>query len=127
MKLTNKSRHGDNKSSESLKRDAQMSIGDVLRTAREGTGLRQQDLAARLGLHQRQISDLERLAMDPRLSTVQDVARALDLEVMLIPRHLIATVEGLQRGDDHSNTPMYTLPADGEESDLASPSSNTPR
>lgn len=111
----------------SLKSDSRGSIGNVLRLAREGAGLRQQDLAARLGLHQRQISDLERLAMDPRLSTLQNVARALDLEVMLVPRRLIAMVEGLQRGDDGSTTPMYVLPGDDEESDLDPPSSDPPR
>lgn len=92
-----------------------MAFGTVIRLAREGRGLRQQDLAARIGLRQRQISDLERAAMDPRLSTIQNVARALDLEVMLVPRHLIATVEGLQRGGHGSTTPMYALEDEEEE------------
>lgn len=48
--------------------------------------------------------------MDPRLSTVQNVARALDLELMLIPRALISAVEALQRaGTDSAKRPMYAL------------------
>jgi hypothetical protein len=52
--------------------------------------------AQKLGLRQRQISDLERGTTDSRLSTIQNVARALDLDLMLIPRHLLAAVEALQ-------------------------------
>ncbi len=49
--------------------------------------------------------------MDPRVSTIQNVARALDLDLMLIPRHLIATVEGLQRAGTEQPTggPLYSL------------------
>jgi len=55
--------------------------------------------------------------MDPRLSTIQNAARALDLELMLIPRHLISAVEGLQRaGVERLKRPMYALGDDGAES-----------
>jgi hypothetical protein len=66
-------------------------------------------------MRQRQISDLERSTMDPRLSTLQNVARALDLELMLIPRQLISTIEGLQRAAAGSiKRPMYALDDDDE-------------
>lgn len=56
--------------------------------------------------------------MDPRLSTIQNVARALDLELMLIPRHLISAVEGLQRaGMNSAKRSMYALGDDDAESD----------
>lgn len=93
---------------------------DVLREARLNRQLSQHELAGKLGWHQRQISDVERAAVDPRLSTIQNVARALDLELMLIPRHLISAVEGLQRsGGDSAKQPMYALGEDDAESDLA--------
>lgn len=56
--------------------------------------------------------------MDPRLSTIQNVARALDLELMLIPRHLISAVEGLQRaGMNSAKHSLYALGDDDAESD----------
>ena len=115
MKRSTLSPKSDTEDNKSRERDLRLSFGAAVRLAREGRGLRQQDLAAQMGLRQRQISDLERAAMDPRLSTVQNVARALDLEVMLVPRHLIAMVEGLQRGVHASTTPMYALEDDEEE------------
>lgn len=93
--------------------DVRLALFDTLREARLYLGLNQQELARRLGLHQRQISDLERAAVDPRLSTVQNVARALDLELMLIPHHLISAVEGLKRAvTDAANQPIYALDED---------------
>lgn len=85
-------------------------LGDALKAARTGLGLSQAGLADKLGLRQRQISDLERATVDARLSTIQNVARALDLELMLIPRHLVAAVEALQRvGTAGANRPLYAL------------------
>ena len=82
----------------------------TIRAARQARTLSQVDLARALGLHQRQISDLERGVTDSRLSTVQNIARALDLELMLVPRHLITTVESLGRaGRSASARPLYSL------------------
>jgi transcriptional regulator with XRE-family HTH domain len=94
---------------QSRKRDSFTPLGHILRATREHKGLTQKALADSLGLRQRQISDLERAAMDPRFSTVQDVARALALEVALVPRQLVSTIEGLQRPERAATTPMYTL------------------
>ena len=90
-----------------------MTIHEALRDARVTRGLSQQELAARLELGQRQVSDLERAAVDTRLSTLQHVAGALDLEVMLVPRQLVAIVEGLARGGaEDVRRPMYALDDD---------------
>ena len=99
--------------------DARTLLLGALRDARLARDLSQQALAHRLGLHQRQISDLERGAMDPRLSTIQNVGRALDLELMLVPRHLINTVLNLQRSDitASGDQPMYPLDDDDAEPD----------
>jgi transcriptional regulator with XRE-family HTH domain len=99
----------------SLKSDSRLSIADVLRTSRLTQRLSQAQLASKLGLRQRQISDLEREAVDARLSTIQNVARSLDLELMLIPRHLISTVEALQRaGREGDQRPLYALDEEEE-------------
>jgi transcriptional regulator with XRE-family HTH domain len=109
----------------SSKSDIGRDLFNVLRKTRLNRQLSQQELARKLGMRQRQISDLERAAMDPRLSTIRNVARALDLEVVVIPRHLISAVEGLQRaGTDAAKRPMYALgDADADaESDAGDPS-----
>lgn len=104
-----KSLKRDVKKKTSRKRAAFTPVGQIFRDTREQKGLTQRALADSLALRQRQISDLERAAMDPRFSTVLDVARALDLEVALVPRHLVATIESLQRREQGSSTPMYAL------------------
>jgi transcriptional regulator with XRE-family HTH domain len=90
-------------------------LADALRTARLDRQLSQAALAARLGLRQRQISDLERGNVDARVSTIQNVARALDLELMLIPRPLISAVEALQRASGGGDQrPLYALDEEEE-------------
>ena len=110
------SRSSDKEQNSSLISDG-ASLADVLKTARLSRHLSQAELAGKLGLRQRQISDLERATVDPRLSTIHNVARALDLELMLIPRHLISAVSALQRsGSDTGKRPLYAL---GDEDALA--------
>ena len=137
-----KSRASDGRSSLSFKSDITIALADVLREARLNRELSQAELARKLGLRQRQISDLERATSDPRLSTVQNVARALDLELTLIPRHLISALEALQRsGTDAGKRPLYTLGDDdtqgapdeppqrevGDSGELSGPSEHQPR
>ena len=123
MAIRHASRKGDNEAGLSLKDDISDGLFKVLREARLNRHLSQQELARKLGVRQRQISDLERAAMDPRLSTILNAARALDLELMLIPRHLISAVEGLQRaGTDAAKRPMYALGDADAESDAGDPS-----
>lgn len=117
-----KSFTGDNQYKISSRDDFNRTLFDILRKTRLSRHFTQQVLARTLGLRQRQISDLERAAMDPRLSTILNVARALDLELMLIPRHLISAVEGLQRaGTDAAKRPMYALGDADAESDSGDP------
>lgn len=117
MRRSKQSPKSDKKASVSPERDVRQVLFDALREARLNRQLSQQALARKLGLRQRQISDLERAAMDPRLSTIQNVGRALDLELMLIPRSLISAVEGLQRvSSNFTKRPMYALDDEDAES-----------
>jgi transcriptional regulator with XRE-family HTH domain len=95
-------------------------ILERLREERLAKRLNQTELAKKLGIRQSQISDLERGTVDPRLSTVQDVARVLDLELMLIPRQLLPVVRGLIRAKDTSaeSRPLYALDSDDENHEL---------
>jgi HTH-type transcriptional regulator/antitoxin HipB len=117
MNRRNKSSKRDTRTRSSRKHDISTRLTAILRTARKERRLSQRELAEKVGLRQRQISDLERGAADSRLTTVQNVARALDLELTLIPRRLIQAVEALQRGrGDAAQRPLYSL-EDEHESD----------
>jgi transcriptional regulator with XRE-family HTH domain len=110
-----KSLKDDDKVNKSSIRDVTTALAEELRAARRRQQLSQAELAGKLGLRQRQISDLERSAVDARLSTIQNVARGLDLELMLVPRHLISAVEALQRANtEDDRRPLYTLDEDEE-------------
>lgn len=82
-----------------------------LRLARRAAGLTQKDVAARLGFRQSQISIIECGEVDPRLSTVVDLARAVGHELLLVPRDLVAVIESLvtaERAAD-ADKPLYAL------------------
>jgi transcriptional regulator with XRE-family HTH domain len=122
MARTKKSRLSDNTYESSLISDTS-SLAEALKGSRLSQQLSQAELASKVGLRQRQISDLERATMDPRLSTIHNVARALELELMLIPRHLISAVKALQRsGSDAGKRPLYALGNDDAQADGDEPS-----
>ncbi len=66
-----------------------------LKQARADQGLSQRALAQRSGLTQGHISQIENGSTEPGLSSLIDLARALDLEVMLIPRKRVPAVSSL--------------------------------
>jgi transcriptional regulator with XRE-family HTH domain len=92
--------------SEELIRDAK---GQRIKEA-----MSQRALAARSGLTQAHISQIETGRLEPGLSSFIQMARALDLEVVLVPKKLLPTVAGLLRpgADDFS-------PEDGQSALLA--------
>jgi transcriptional regulator with XRE-family HTH domain len=69
-----------------------------LKGRRQALGLTQQEVAARSGLPQNHYSRIERGLSDPRLTTLHEIARALSLEVMLVPSELVGTVNALANG-----------------------------
>ncbi len=72
-------------------------FAQILQAARERKGLSQRALAARLGVRQSYISRIETAAVDPKATSLTEIARALDLELVLIPRQLVPAVQALQR------------------------------
>jgi transcriptional regulator with XRE-family HTH domain len=122
MKRGRKSSKRDRQLGSSRRRDIAPRLTARLKAARREHQLSQRELAEKLGLRQRQISDLERGATDSRLTTVQNIARALDLELTLIPRRLIPAVEALQRaGTDPAHRPLYSLDDERGSDDSAEP------
>ena len=65
------------------------------REIREASGVSQRALSERAGLTQSHISQIESGKMEPGLSSFVDMTRALDLELMLVPKKLMPAVLGL--------------------------------
>lgn len=62
--------------------------------ARDSKGLTQADLGSRIGQPQSAVSRIER-GGDLRVSTLLEMARVLEMEPMLIPKHLVPAVRAL--------------------------------
>ncbi len=85
----------------------------VLRARREAIGLTQHDVAKRSGLLQTNYSKIEEGKSDPRFSTLQEIARALSLELMLVPKELIDTVNALtDQGRSPEDKPLFSAEPD---------------
>ncbi|MCY4260429.1 MAG: helix-turn-helix transcriptional regulator [Rhodobacteraceae bacterium] len=74
-----------------------------LKAARERKGLSQRTLGAQAGVPQSHISRIEKGVVDLRLSSLVELARTLDLELMLVPRGKTAVVQAIIRDDDQRN------------------------
>ena len=61
-------------------------LGNVLRQARKANNLTQADLAARAGIWQRTVSNIETSASGAKVDTIFDLLAALDLELRIVPR-----------------------------------------
>ena len=70
---------------------------DELGRARRSAGLTQDELASRAGLSRLTVHRIEHGGIDPRLSTLQEVARALGLELLLVPAALRPELESFVR------------------------------
>jgi len=77
-------------------------IGTTLRDAREARGLSQRALSAKTGVPQSHISKIENGAVDLRVSSLIELARALDLELVLVPRKAMPAVQSIARSSGAS-------------------------
>jgi predicted transcriptional regulator len=83
-------------------------LSKELRSRRSDLKLTQQDVAKRSGLLQTNYSKIEQGKTDPRFSTLQDIARALSLELMLVPTELVDTVNSLAyQGQSPDEKPLF--------------------
>lgn len=75
-------------------------IAEHLKEARERKGLSQRQLGKLVGIPQSHISKIESGAVDLRLSSVVELARALDLELTVVPRKCLAAVHSVARSGE---------------------------
>jgi transcriptional regulator with XRE-family HTH domain len=76
---------------------ATQAIAVSLKKARVAKGLSQRDLSLLVGVPQAQISRIEAGTVDPRASSLVALARALDMDLVLIPRKALPAVATLAR------------------------------
>lgn len=72
-------------------------IAEALRAAREAKGLSQRALGERAGAPQSHISKVENGLVDLRVSSLVAIARAVDLELVLVPRRSVPAVDSIAR------------------------------
>lgn len=88
-------------------------IAGRLKQAREEMGLSQRALANLTGVPQSHISKIESGAVDIRLSSLVEIARALELELELVPRPALPAVQAIIRSrlnDAHTSAGTISRP-----------------
>lgn len=80
-------------------------VAKALKAAREGKGLSQRALSEKAGVPQAHISKIENGAVDLRLSSLVALARALDLELTLVPRKAVSAVQSIVRSSQPAAGP----------------------
>jgi transcriptional regulator with XRE-family HTH domain len=86
-------------------------ILNELAAIRRASGLTQQELADRAAVTRTTVQRIESNAIDPKLDTLLVLARALDLDVMLVPRSLRTELEHfVQAGGKYFHPPGISAP-----------------
>ncbi len=66
-----------------------------MKLARETANLSQRELSALSGVTQAHISQIESGKLNPGLATMVDISRALDMEIVLVPKRMLSTVNSI--------------------------------
>lgn len=74
-----------------------MSFITELAAARKATAFTQEDLAELAGLTRMTVQRIESGAIDPRLSSLTEIARALGMQIMLVPSELREPLQAFVR------------------------------
>lgn len=94
-------------------------IAACIRATRQAKALTQKELGQRVGLPQSHISKIEKGAVDLQLSSLVEIARALGLELKLVPRKALPAVEGVLRAHGKTAETSRALHLLNEQAQLA--------
>lgn len=89
-------------------------IAEALKKARLKKGLSQRELSLKVKIPQSHISKIEKGDVDLQISSLIELARTLELEVMLVPRQLVMIVEAMQQ-PNRKDKPLYQLDEESDE------------
>lgn len=90
-------------------------IGHVLKTARQTSAMTQEQVADLAGISRPRYRDIETGVAAARTTTLFNVARALGMEVMLIPQAMVPAVQSLLRPDDSDDLPAFVSRPDDDD------------
>ncbi|XSC42881.1 helix-turn-helix domain-containing protein [Bradyrhizobium sp. RDT10] len=91
-------------------------IGMRFRKARMAGGLSQEQIALRANISRPRYRDIETGAAAARATTLVNVARALGMEMMLIPQAMVPAIQSmLQPATDDDDRPAFTSDVEEEE------------
>ena len=88
-------------------------IIQLLKDSRLELKVNQTDFGKKMGMPQCHVSKIEKGLSDPRLSTISDMARLLDQELILVPREKLSIINALINQDDEQQ-PMWNIDKDDE-------------
>lgn len=95
--------------------DALLDIGRLLKTTRKSKRLTQEQVADLAGISRPRYREIEAGSSSARTTTLINIARALGLELMLIPQAMMPAVDALLRPhDDLEDLPAFVAHPDGD-------------
>ncbi|MEX4010433.1 helix-turn-helix transcriptional regulator [Neoaquamicrobium sediminum] len=96
---------------------ALLEIGRLLKQARLAASLTQEQIADMAGISRPRYRDIETGTAAARATTLINIARALGLEMMLIPQSMVPAVNSLLRPHDDDDLPAFVTQADEDDHD----------
>lgn len=87
-------------------------IGELFAHVRLAAGLTQQQVAELAGISRPRYRDIEKGTAAARATTLMNVARALGLEMMLVPQAMVPAVQALMRPQDDDDLPAFVSQPD---------------
>ena len=91
---------------------ALLEIGRLLKQARLAASLTQEQTADMAGISRPRYRDIETGAAAARTTTLMNIARALGLEMMLVPQAMVPAVQALLRPHDEDDLPAFASQPD---------------
>lgn len=98
-----------------MKSETLVEIGGLLRAARKGPGLTQEQVAKMAGISRPRYRKIETGTSAARATTSANIARALSLELMFIPQSVVPAVNALlQPHDSDEDLPAFVPSSDSD-------------
>src|SRR5262245_24496429 len=95
--------------------EALREIGAVLRDARLAAAMTQEEVAEMAGISRPRYRDIETGEAAARATTLVNVARALGLEMMLVPQAMVPAVQALLRPQEGDDLPAFVSQSDDDD------------